>query len=111
MKRKSKILVLFSLVAAFLLIGVTIAVAGSHGSISGGGQLRENGEKQYKISFGGWLKGEEDPTGEWEVNFHNVGNDELDKTKFYTTDIRDVNYYEEIILPVTRLSISLLTEN
>lgn len=69
------------------------------GRISGGGQIiEEHGEKHkdwYKISFGGgiWDVGSEGYIGEWEVNFHNVSEDELDKTKFHTTDIEVINFY------------------
>ncbi|GAG98063.1 unnamed protein product, partial [marine sediment metagenome] len=31
--------------------------------------------------------------GEWEVNFHNVSGDTLDKTKFHTTDISIINFF------------------
>ncbi|MGB3347003.1 MAG: hypothetical protein WBA71_07160 [Candidatus Humimicrobiia bacterium] len=69
------------------------------GRVSGGGQIiEEMGEKQkdwYKISFGGgiWDVGSEGYMGEWEVNFHNVSDESLDKTKFHTTDIDVINFY------------------
>lgn len=100
MNRKIKIFLIFSLVSVLILGVVSIATAGSGGSIQGGGQLREKAEgsdssEQYKISFGGWVQGVPgNYTGEWEVNFHNVGNVDFDKSKFYTNDIRAVNYYK-----------------
>lgn len=98
MNKNSKILLILSMVSVHLLVGVTIAAADSRGSVNGGGQLREihedeNGSQLYKISFGGWIQGSTDPSGEWEVNFHNVGVDNLDKTKFFTTDFKIVNYF------------------
>lgn len=70
------------------------------GRVSGGGQITEELEglkhkDWYKISFGGgiWDVGSEGYIGEWEVNFHNVSNGELDKTKFHTTDISIINFY------------------
>ena len=69
------------------------------GSVSGGGQIHEapDGLKRpywNVISFGGWAE-ELDVgyAGEWEVNFHNVGVDAFDKTKFHTTNITVMNFY------------------
>jgi len=31
--------------------------------------------------------------GEWEINFHNVSDDDFDKTKFHTTAISEINFY------------------
>ena len=68
------------------------------GHVNGGGQMiEEEGDKKdwYKISFGGgiWNVGSEGYIGEWEVNFHNVSVNSLDKTKFHTTDISIINFY------------------
>jgi hypothetical protein len=76
----------------------SIAVANSGGSVNGGGQLLEPmGAKRsqwHKISFGGWVqKNGSDMTGEWEVNFHNVGDDTYDKSKFYATKFVAVNFF------------------
>jgi hypothetical protein len=71
-------------------------------AINGGGQIIEEFEgagpkppKPLKVSFGGWLQ---DIDGgvlcEWQVNFHNVGNDALDKAKFHTTDCFDLTTWE-----------------
>lgn len=92
MRKNLKAVAIISVLSLLVVLVVSIAVADSAGSVSGGGQLREPDNK-YKISFGGWLQGESNPSGEWQVNFHNVGVDALDKTKFYTNDIRVVNYY------------------
>ncbi len=69
------------------------------GMVYGGGQIIEQivGEKRTdwnKISFGGWAaKVNGSYVGEWEVNFHNVGNDNFDQSKFYSNDIRIINFY------------------
>jgi hypothetical protein len=69
------------------------------GYFSGGGQaIEEIGEKQkdwYKISFGGYAAdvGSYGYLGEWEVNFHNVIGDEIDKSKFHATEIAVINFY------------------
>lgn len=67
------------------------------GRVSGGGQIIEEvGDKKdwYKISFGGgiWDVGSEGYIGDWEVNFHNVSVNLLDKTKFHTTAISEINF-------------------
>lgn len=94
MQKKIKIAAIITVLLLLILLGASIAMADSAGSVSGGGQLREtHGSEKYKISFGGWVYGETNPNGEWEVNFHNVGVDDLDKSKFYTNDIRVVNFY------------------
>lgn len=67
--------------------------------VHGGGQvIQAQGDKpkdDYKISFGGWLwdLGSGNYSGDWEINFHNVGNDTLDKTKFRTTQITAMNFH------------------
>jgi hypothetical protein len=61
---------------------------------SGGGQILEDtgGKKKdfYKISWGGWAgtidDGEPFSIGAFEVTFHNVSNDDLDKAKFVSAD-------------------------
>ena len=110
MNRKSKILLIISLVSIFLLVGASIVAAKSKGTLSGGGQLREpNGAKrsqQFKISFGGWVEGVGEPVsvssngkqfknviGEWQVKLHNVGVDDLDKSKFHATKFTQVTFY------------------
>lgn len=68
--------------------------------VSGGGHFLEEkpGKRKdwFGISFGGFvgIAGAEGLIGEWEVNFHNVGNNTLDKTKFHTTDISKINFYD-----------------
>jgi hypothetical protein len=61
---------------------------------SGGGQiLQDTGGKKkdfYKISWGGWAGTLDDggpfTIGAFEVTFHNVSNDDLDKAKFVSAD-------------------------
>ena len=71
------------------------------GSVNGGGQLRkEIGPKakdDYKISFGGqiWDLGSEGIIGDWEVNLHNVGYNDLDQTKFHTSEITNIVFYTD----------------
>lgn len=68
-------------------------------SISGGGQiLEEEGDKRkdwYKISFGGNATDEgcSSYVGEWQIVFHNVSNDSLDKAKFHGTNVTVMNFY------------------
>lgn len=72
----------------------------AEGKVSGGGQIVEEvGSKPkdyYKVSFGGhtWDLGSLGYMGEWEINFHNVDGDEFDKSKFHSTDIAAVNFYD-----------------
>jgi len=71
----------------------------AEGSVHGGGQIIKEIDSKpkdnYKISFGGqiWDLGNKDYAGDWEVNFHNVGDDKFDQTKFHTTEIIAVNHY------------------
>lgn len=75
------------------------------GYVHGGGQIIEEVEGDGKkkkddlmISFGGWAwdLGSAGYFGEWEVNFHNVGegHEVEDKSKFHTTDIQVMNFYD-----------------
>ncbi|MBN1152612.1 MAG: LamG domain-containing protein, partial [Dehalococcoidia bacterium] len=71
------------------------------GYLSGGGQIVEEvGPKRSAwnaISFGGVAGDAESAglVGEWEVNFHNVSVDTLDKTKFHSTDIHAMNFFNQ----------------
>lgn len=70
---------------------VTYYVVDSYGTIGGQITQEEDGPKKKdwaKISYGGWagLAGTTE-YGELEVTFHNVNNDDLDKTKFVATSI------------------------
>lgn len=68
-------------------------VAESH--VNGGGQIIEEvGNKRkdwHKISFGGWTADIGELVGEWEVNFHNVTENEgmLDKGKFHGSEFTE----------------------
>jgi hypothetical protein len=67
--------------------------------VSGGGQLLEEaGPKRPQwnvISFGGFAAeaGTGNFIGEWQVNFHNVGDVTFDSTSFHTTSIDDMNFF------------------
>lgn len=66
--------------------------------VSGGGQLLEEDGKRPEwnvISFGGFAAsaGSAGYIGEWEVNFHNVGDDTYDKSSFHTTSITEMNFF------------------
>lgn len=67
--------------------------------VGGGGQILEKiGAKKkdwFKISFGGAVgdAGSAGFVGDWQINFHNVGVDLLDKAKFHTTSITQMNFY------------------
>lgn len=98
---------LMGLLAAGLLAGLLLSAVvpvladrQEGDSISGGGQIvEEMGNKHkdwYVISFGGFAgAGADGYAGQWEVNFHNVGGDDLDKTKFHTTEIVWMDFYGE----------------
>ena len=70
------------------------------GSVNGGGQIYQAPSEDAKrpewnvISFGGWFNKYEGGIyeGEWQINFHNVGRDEFDKTTFHSTDIQNANF-------------------
>lgn len=73
------------------------------GNVHGGGQIIEEQEferkgkpEEYKISFGGQLydAGPAGIFGDWEVNFHNVGDDDFDKSKFHGDEITEVNFFD-----------------
>lgn len=72
----------------------------AEGKVSGGGQIIEEvGSKpkdNHKISFGGAVYdvGLAGYMGDWEVNFHNVGVDKYDKSKFHGTNITDINFFD-----------------
>ncbi|MFC1923951.1 hypothetical protein ACFLT3_00800 [Chloroflexota bacterium] len=66
---------------------------------SGGGKIIQEGEgkkKEWpKITFGGWsgyTAAMGDMVGQWEVNFHNVGNDDLDKATFTSWWVNDLSF-------------------
>jgi hypothetical protein len=68
--------------------------------VHGGGQIIEEvGNKTqdwHKISFGGWfyVLGGGAFEGEWQINFHNVGVDAFDKSRFHTTNIVEANFFD-----------------
>jgi hypothetical protein len=66
------------------------------GIVNGGGQLREgDGKNPLKISFGGKLyRFGSDLECEWQVRFHNVGDDEFDKTKFHGETCTELNVFD-----------------
>ncbi len=67
--------------------------------IHGGGHALEEMESKRKdwldFSFGGWVAdaGVAGLLGEWQVNLHNVGGTDLDKSRFHTTEITSLNLY------------------
>jgi len=67
--------------------------------VYGGGHiLQENGDKRkdwYDISFGGLVgsASSEGYMGEWQIVFHNVRDDSLDKAKFHSTNITVMNFF------------------
>ncbi len=78
-------------------------IADVNGYVSGGGQIREDidgdgvdkNKDDYKISFGGqvWDLGSEGYAGDWQINFHNVGDDKFDKARFHATEITAINFF------------------
>ena len=87
---------LFLLVVMLAVVLVVPAYAAS-GYVAGGGQIVEPvvdaRRSEWKvISFGGWTDGDT-LTGEWEIEFHNVGVDAVDGTVFHGTDVRQTNFY------------------
>ena len=98
MSKKQIILASGTVVTLLLILSVSVAFANGVGYVNGGGQIHEapDGLKRpywHVISFGGWVEKSTAITGEWQVNFHNVGNDAFDKSHFHTTDIYAVNFY------------------
>ena len=70
--------------------------------VTGGGIIVEGrGKTAAKITFGGNvgfdLAGNE--AGQWQCNFHNVDNDDVDKGRFHTTEITDIGFFYESRLP------------
>ncbi|MHA1483371.1 MAG: hypothetical protein ACTSQA_08045 [Candidatus Heimdallarchaeaceae archaeon] len=75
----------------------------ARGHVNGGGQIREDADNDgkdknkddYKISFGGqvWDVGSEEYMGDWQINFHNIGDDEYDKARFHATEIQTINFF------------------
>ncbi|MFH1770005.1 MAG: hypothetical protein ABH828_00435 [archaeon] len=66
--------------------------------VNGGGHiLEEMGKKNNwnDVSFGGYIAegAVSGLFGEWQINFHNVGDDAFDKGKFHTTDITTLNLF------------------
>jgi hypothetical protein len=89
------------IIVVMLMVVVSAPAFSASGSVSGGGQIRESSQG-YKISFGGWAAGgdyyyggtnNQNASGEWQINFHNVGVDAFDKTKFHGTVVSELNYY------------------
>ena len=98
MSKKRMILISATVVTLLLILSVSIAFANGVGSVNGGGQIYEapDGAKRPEwnvVSFGGWVQKSTVITGEWQVNFHNVGDDDFDKSHFHTTDIQTVKFY------------------
>ncbi|NIT03650.1 hypothetical protein GTO10_01800 [Candidatus Saccharibacteria bacterium] len=67
-------------------------------TISGGGHILKPASKRkdwLDISFGGDAKdyGSGVFEGEWQINFHNVREEWLDKGRFHSTNITDMNFY------------------
>ena len=92
MKRK---LAIGLAVIMLLALVPSVAVAGNggpEGSLTGGGQITNNG---YKLSFAGnvGLMEDESLVGHWQTHFHNVSVDSLDKTKFRSTSITLLNFW------------------
>ncbi len=94
-KRIFKALVLLLVIS----LGFSTAFADGFPGIEGGGQLIQapDGAKRPDwsvISFGGWAQGTGGSfVGEWQVNYHNVSMDSLDKAQFHSTNITSINYF------------------
>jgi len=91
---------IFKILALLMVISLSFSTVFANGipGISGGGQLIEapEGAKRPEwsvISFGGWAQGTGPYMGEWQVNYHNVSLDSLDKAKFHSTNITEINYF------------------
>ncbi len=68
--------------------------------VHGGGHILETGgadkrKDWFDISFGGFIGDAEAQGlfGEWQINFHNVNNNDLDKSRFHATEITSLNLY------------------
>ena len=98
MKKYSMLAILFAFVFAMPAYAQG-PVSCADCSINGGGHILEDtgGKRKdwHDISFAGWVKCEDDAvfSGEFEVNFHDVSVDFLNKGKFHATNIVDANFY------------------
>jgi hypothetical protein len=75
-------------------------------SVTGGGQIiaedptDNRGNKPFRISFGGHLyRVAGDLICEWQVNFHNVSDDSLDKAQFHADSCSALNTYNWNVTP------------
>lgn len=72
--------------------------ADADGYVSGGGQIIEEDGKPkdwLKISFGGQIRDLGSTyMGNWEVNLHNVSEDNLDKSVFHGSDVTALNFFD-----------------
>ena len=86
-------LLLLPIITSIILFsGSLFAAPAEKSSINGGGVILEG---DNKISFGGNVKDIGGSfKGQWQINFHNVGNDILDKGKFHSTEIVEMNFYD-----------------
>jgi len=67
-------------------------------SINGGGHVIEETEGKRKdwhdISFGGWVMEDDGVlSGDFQISFHNTGDDNFDKSKFSAMNIESANFY------------------
>jgi hypothetical protein len=81
------------LTIALLLVVTPVYAKKADSTMNGGGQIVDG---EYKVSFGGNVKkvGERTYKGQMQVNFHNVGNPEVDRGKFHSTKITKANWYD-----------------
>lgn len=89
---KSRIGILF-LLAVIMTFGTQLAVAKIGEEVSGGGQILDT--DGLKVSFGVYAldKGSDGYDGEVQINFHNVGDDAFDKSKFHGEVVTDIVFW------------------
>ena len=71
--------------------------------VTGGGNITEGkGKTALKITFGGnvgLMDNYGDPVGNWNIVFHNVSTDSIDKGHFKATEITQIGFFYEPLLP------------
>ena len=91
-----KLIASIILIMVILSFGTLPAVADVGDGMNGGGQILEGtGKDGLKISFGGFAVQTDVATyeGQFQINFHNVGDDLFDKAVFHGDEVIDMNFF------------------
>ena len=81
--------------AGLVVLGGPQAIAAPDDSVSGGGQIRQETEGEtLRIGFGGFAEENVDSfDGQFSVRFHDVGDDQFDKSKFQSSQIINMQFF------------------